>query len=176
MLYRPKFCCECGEKIERIDWKLWTNRRFCEVCEAEYKLSDIIPKAGVVFCILLSIFGLGSYLQSRPADDLPAIKRPATTARPIPLNKLSNIGTTDNTTVQSQPIQQPAVPSPLLSGRSADQKSAATGTIRPESIYFCGAATKKGTPCTRRVKGNIRCWQHLGQPAMLPAEKLLISR
>ena len=45
-----------------------------------------------------------------------------------------------------------------------------------ETVYFCGAQTKKGTPCTRRVKGGGRCWQHQGQPAMLPPEKLIASR
>jgi len=46
----------------------------------------------------------------------------------------------------------------------------------PEAVYYCGAQTKKGTPCSRRVKGGGRCWQHAGQPAMLPPEKLLISQ
>jgi hypothetical protein len=42
--------------------------------------------------------------------------------------------------------------------------------------YYCGAETKKGTPCSRKVKGNVRCWQHTGMPAMLPPDKLLVSR
>jgi hypothetical protein len=44
-----------------------------------------------------------------------------------------------------------------------------------EKIYTCGARTKKGTPCSRRVHGPVRCWQHKGMPAMLPQEKLLIQ-
>ena len=44
-----------------------------------------------------------------------------------------------------------------------------------EAIYFCGAETKKGTPCTRRVKGGGRCWQHAGRLAILP-QKLVASR
>lgn len=43
-----------------------------------------------------------------------------------------------------------------------------------EQVYMCGARTKKGTPCSRRVHGLVRCWQHKGLPAMLPAEKLII--
>ncbi len=42
-----------------------------------------------------------------------------------------------------------------------------------ETTYFCGAQTKKGTPCSRRVKSGGRCWQHVGQPAILPPEKLI---
>jgi hypothetical protein len=44
-----------------------------------------------------------------------------------------------------------------------------------EEVYFCGAETKKGTPCSRRVKGNTRCYQHKGMPAMLPPDKLKIG-
>ncbi|HET8781874.1 MAG TPA: hypothetical protein VFM63_05630, partial [Pyrinomonadaceae bacterium] len=44
-----------------------------------------------------------------------------------------------------------------------------------EHTYTCGARTKKGKPCSRRVHGPIRCWQHKGMPAMLPLEKLIIK-
>jgi hypothetical protein len=44
-----------------------------------------------------------------------------------------------------------------------------------EDVYICGARTKKGTPCSRRVHGPVRCWQHKGARAMLPPEKLLVK-
>ncbi|HEU4870152.1 MAG TPA: hypothetical protein VFT08_04815 [Pyrinomonadaceae bacterium] len=44
-----------------------------------------------------------------------------------------------------------------------------------EQTYTCGARTKKGTPCSRRVHGPVRCWQHKGAPAMLSQEKLVIK-
>jgi hypothetical protein len=44
-----------------------------------------------------------------------------------------------------------------------------------EVIYTCGARTRKGTPCSRRVHAPVRCWQHKGMPAMLPQEKLLVQ-
>ncbi|ASZ12413.1 hypothetical protein CK934_16325 [Chitinophaga sp. MD30] len=28
------------------------------------------------------------------------------------------------------------------------------------SVGYCGALTKKGTPCRRKVRGGGRCWQH----------------
>lgn len=43
-----------------------------------------------------------------------------------------------------------------------------------EIISMCGARTKKGTPCQRRVRGTGRCWQHRGMMAMLPASKLIV--
>ena len=44
-----------------------------------------------------------------------------------------------------------------------------------EVVSVCGARTKKGTPCSRRVRGTGRCWQHLGRPAMLPPSKLVVQ-
>ena len=44
--------------------------------------------------------------------------------------------------------------------------------VGPEPVYFCGAQTKKGTACSRRVKGNARCFQHAGMPAMLTSNGL----
>jgi len=55
------------------------------------------------------------------------------------------------------------------------QQPAQTATIVEEKTYICGARTKKGTPCSRRVRGPVRCWQHKGAQAMLPVEKLLVK-
>lgn len=44
-----------------------------------------------------------------------------------------------------------------------------------EVISICGARTKKGPPCSRRVRGTGRCWQHLGKKAILPPEKLIVQ-
>jgi hypothetical protein len=69
---------------------------------------------------------------------------------------------------------------PLVIERPA-QQSSQTGTplsqppSTTEQIYVCGARTKKGKPCSRRVHGPVRCWQHKGLPAILPPEKLMIK-
>lgn len=45
-----------------------------------------------------------------------------------------------------------------------------------DPVYICGARTKKGTPCHRRVHAaGERCFQHKGMPAILPVEKLLVK-
>jgi len=45
-----------------------------------------------------------------------------------------------------------------------------------DPVYMCGARTKKGTPCRRRVHAaGERCYQHKGMPAMVPLEKLTIK-
>lgn len=66
--------------------------------------------------------------------------------------------------------------SPLL--RNGMGETGATGAqtqVIEEAVYICGARTKKGTPCSRRVHQPERCWQHKGLPAMLPAEKLKVK-
>jgi len=62
------------------------------------------------------------------------------------------------------------------------QRPAAVPTSQPtqpttveEKAYICGARTKKGTPCSRRVRGPVRCWQHKGAQAMLPLDKLVVK-
>jgi hypothetical protein len=78
---------------------------------------------------------------------------------------------------------QPAAP-PLAEQRAAAPFVAAAPTpgiaplpaATPEAVSICGARTKKGAPCSRRVRGTGRCFQHLGQPAMLPPERLIVQR
>jgi hypothetical protein len=57
---------------------------------------------------------------------------------------------------------------------ASQTNSGTTQPSAPEQLYTCGARTKKGTPCSRRVHGPVRCWQHKGAGAMLPQEKLII--
>jgi len=73
----------------------------------------------------------------------------------------SNLDTTPAEPKQSQPVSN----SPASSVPAAvDQKVSDKMT---EPVYYCGAATKKGTPCSRRVKRpGERCWQHTGMPSM----------
>jgi hypothetical protein len=70
-------------------------------------------------------------------------------------------------TQQTRPLSSSAM-SPA--GTKLDAPASST-----EEVYTCGARTKKGTPCSRRVHGPVRCWQHKGMPAMLPQEKLRIK-
>ena len=58
---------------------------------------------------------------------------------------------------------------------AAQNASTPPATVTVNDVYICGARTKKGTPCSRRVHGPVRCWQHKGLPAMLPVEKLRVK-
>jgi hypothetical protein len=64
-------------------------------------------------------------------------------------------------------------PSPLVIERlvnvpASQNSSNASAPVTVDEVYICGARTRKGTPCSRRVHGPVRCWQHKGLPSMVP--------
>jgi hypothetical protein len=69
----------------------------------------------------------------------------------------------------------PLVVERLVNTPATQNSASATTPVAVEDVYICGARTKKGTPCSRRVHGPVRCWQHKGLPAMLPVDKLRVS-
>lgn len=181
MFYKPKFCCNCGEKIERIDWRLWTSRRFCDVCAIEQKGYELLPRVIIGIAFLFGIFGIGSYFQDRT----PVLSK----------SELNTVGAAGpKRTVAAESKRQPEQSEPsvygLEGGKKETQATAAQTTESPvaaatkeqpkirniasdEPVYYCGAMTKKGKPCTRRVKSsNQRCWQHAGQPSAVNTRKV----
>ena len=192
MFYTPKYCCECGEKIEQKKRKLLVVKGFCETCESEFKFHEWMARGLVGAGILGLIFGIGSFLKKSDAPLNVSTTRTETVAS----NKIQNarnVQALANTSLQTTQSRSPenAVGnfqsnSQTLAADLNQQKSATQVKQLPlassqnsasEIVYFCGAQTKKGTPCLRRVKiKNGRCWQHTGQPAMLPPEKLVASR
>ena len=75
-------------------------------------------------------------------------------------------------------IIQRTANSPLAKSESSGQSGVNANSPAPpieEAVYICGARTKKGTPCSRRVHQPARCWQHKGAKAMLPVEKLVVK-
>lgn len=184
MPYKPKFCCQCGEKIERIDWNLNSSRRFCELCETEFKIHELLPRIAVVFGILFGIFGLGTYWRNS-GDAVKKVPKQSSVSS-LNINKTSvnnsaapQISANQNvqSLAQTPPEISTAEPkSPTASSVGRTKQSEAAPNISAVKIYYCGAQTKKGTPCSHKVKHPGRCWQHQGQPAMLPQEKLLVSQ
>ena len=178
MLFRPSFCAHCGEKIERAEWNIWTSRRFCQVCESEFKGQDLIPRAIVGVGVLALVLGFGSYLKSGPPETQ-AFRQPrkfveqtVPVGQTPPASRAGSSAENVNSTLPRQPEQRNVSSVTNAAGAAPLSKPKVESA---EPIYYCGAATKKGTPCSRRVKGNVRCFQHLGMPAMLPAEKLRIN-
>jgi hypothetical protein len=103
----------------------------------------------------------------RSARDAPALASQLSTA-----GRETNAGNATNATnTASATGATTAARAPVY---GADGTEAERPTDPAEVVSICGARTKKGTPCSRRVRGTGRCWQHRGKPAMLPASKLIV--
>lgn len=191
MLRKPKYCAECSEKIERIEWNLLTNRRYCEGCTTIYAPVSNVWKFIIV--LVLTFCGGGvffnQFLQTKKSPIIVATTQNTqqnSTQQNIESPKVVAPNTQTTTQNQPQPKQgfvsqnappnQTTTPPPTKPTAQNNQppQVAAIPAEPAESTYFCGAKTKKDAPCSRRVKGGGRCWQHVGQTAMLPESKLLI--
>lgn len=180
MFYKPKFCCNCGEKIDRIDWRLWTSRRFCDVCAVEHKGNELLPRVIVGFAVLFGVFGIGSYFQGQSLglskSELNA-SGPTGSKRTVvaeskrqPLQADPSVYGLETGKPDTKTIAEPDNKNPV--GAATKEQPKIRKIASEEPIYFCGAMTKKGKPCSRRVKLNERCWQHAGQPAVVSARKI----
>jgi len=169
MLFRPKFCANCGEKVERSEWHIWTSQRFCEVCAIELAGHELLPKVGGGILILIGVFGTGAYLMSDRSDRVPEprgfVDRPVISKEASTIKAASTVATNEQ-----KPESEPG----LLAAekKKLEPVVPAKTATHEEPVYYCGAATKKGTPCSRRVKGSVRCFQHAGMPAMNLAENV----
>jgi hypothetical protein len=171
MLFRPSFCANCGEKIERTDWTLLTSRRFCPVCAIEFKGHEMLPKAVVAGSLIIGLFGAGAYLKSGAADEMRASVKP----RPLaerPVGAAPQTGDAPPRVAAAPTPARETLPAPA----AQTQPQARPVVIAGDQQFYCGAETKKGTPCSRRVKGNVRCYQHVGMPAMAGAERLAATK
>ena len=154
-MYRPKFCAECSAKIIRLRWHFWTSRKFCESCAPRF-LQDQVKRA-VVAAVMVFLLGMVAGQAARP------------TPPPVVIQRTQN-------SVSTTTAGKTNGPGPVASNSTVASASNSAGIVTAEEIYTCGARTKKGTACTRRVHGAVRCWQHLGLPALLPQERLRIKR
>jgi hypothetical protein len=172
MLYKPKYCANCGEKVERLDWSIFTSRRFCIVCETEYKGADWIPRAFVGLGLLMFVLGFGGLI-SKKAEERP-VKRAAKVVEKPVLPAPAQTEQPQQRPVNDERTQRPADPPPRNMA-TALPPSEPIQRIVSDPVYMCGAETKKGTPCSRRVKGSGRCFQHKGMRAMLAESKLRVE-
>ncbi|MET0648438.1 MAG: hypothetical protein ABW208_17640 [Pyrinomonadaceae bacterium] len=150
-MYKPNFCCECGERVLRPRRRLWTSRRFCRACAPRFRRAGLKRTLLLASALILPGFLLGRLLRPPPAPLV--LERGAQGLAPLP------------------PAPAPSKPPPAY---GPDGTSGERPTEPEEVVYVCGARTKKGTPCQRRVRGPARCWQHRGKPAILPPSKLIV--
>jgi len=152
-MYRANFCAECGDRLTLRGWRALTARRLCDHCAR--RLGSFAAWRSLIFMVLIAFaaFAFGRYLRSAPP--------------PLIIQRAANSPLSD------APVEFAAA-NPASRNNSADSRATASQT--DDEVYLCGARTKKGTPCRRRVHAaGERCFQHKGMPAMLPLEKLTIK-
>jgi len=149
-MYKPNFCAECGTKLLRLRWHFWTSRRFCEHC-ARRLLKARLTSAVLMTLALVSV----GYVAGR-------VWRPA--PPPLIIERRSDSPLGDGAPARS------TLQAATTAGNTVEAQASSPAPVE-EAVYLCGARTKKGTPCSRRVHGPVRCWQHKGivkQNLLLP--------
>ncbi len=152
-MYLPNFCSECGTKLLRLRWHIWTSRRFCSKCARRLRKERYLPALAATFALVGS-----GYIAGRTGRPAPP---------PLTIERRIDSPLSDQESPRSSSQQ-------LISESGAGKTETAGTSPSLEEVYLCGARTKKGTPCSRRVHGPVRCWQHKGAPAMLPQDKLIV--
>jgi len=146
----------------------------------DFPLQEYVPKVFAGLGFLITLIGVGSYLQGGPVR--PQAIGPKTQERTA--NFTSQRAANETPLVSATP-RETSTPAPALPAgsqpRPANVSAGPAKQLTPAknnaegAYYFCGAATRKGTPCMRRVRGNVRCYQHTGQPAILQPDRLRIG-
>lgn len=169
-MYKPNFCAECGERVARLRWRAWTSRRFCANCDRRFRRGRIVRP--LVACLALVGAGFVGGRAMRHAPPPLVVERNA----PNPLPHASQLVTAGRAT--NAAVATTDATGASANGRAPVYGADGTETERPtdpaEIVSVCGARTQRGTPCSRRVRGTGRCWQHRGRGAMLPAAKLIV--
>ena len=149
------FCRNCGARLARKGLRLWMRGAFCDDCATRPGVNARGRTIIGIAIVVVAAFAFGRYL--RPSPPPLIIQRAANSPlsdAPVDLNSIAKRG----------------------AGTSSSNIAPQTSATDDETAYICGARTKKGTPCRRRVHvAGERCYQHKGRAAMVPLEKLVIA-
>ena len=159
------FCLGCGVLIAHNWWRIWQGR-FCKECAPRFhQARSVRILIGTIVLLVLS-FALGRHSRTLPPPLL--IERAAN-------SPLTDLPVNQGALAANQGIPQRTGDSDSFSvSRVADSSSMGSASDSEDAIYICGARTKKGTPCRRRVHfAGERCYQHKGRPSILPPDKLV---
>jgi hypothetical protein len=138
MSYKPKFCCECGEKIERIDTNPIIVRHLCELCQTEHGFHEKIPFFVGLVGIFIGISGLGFYLTAPTAKNVPPAQ--FISRNTPPANKTEKASpNSSNANVRSEKVENKQSVQTAPTKELTTRKEETTSNSRQEISYFCGA-------------------------------------
>ena len=150
---RSNFCANCGARLTHKGWRASLRGARCSDCATRLG-NKAMKSLALVALLAIAAFALGRYVRQPPPPLI--IHRAAN-------SPLADVPTNfDGLTTAKASTSNSAMPQSSLTS--------------DDNVYICGARTKKGTPCRRRVKAaGERCFQHKGMAAMVPIEKLTIK-
>jgi hypothetical protein len=134
-----KFCSECGKSLETVSGSRWPFRIYCLECSPRPYNRAIVGFIGA-----LTLVGAG-FLLARWT--IPPLK---VQLIGTPIEKYTGdneAGTNENGNAPNQPSGR--TPAPEVESKPVEEADVA-----------CGAPTRSGRPCRRKVKGGGHCWQH----------------
>jgi hypothetical protein len=150
---RSNFCANCGVSLSRKSWRAWLAGARCDDCASRLGARPTKPLI-LIAVIAIAAFAFGKYLRPGPP--------------PLIIHR------TANSPLSDLPVNLDAHLNGIARGANSNNNQASLSTDGP--VYICGARTRKGTPCRRRVHAaGERCYQHQGMPAMVSLEKLTIK-
>ncbi len=184
-LINRNFAVNAGKKLKELIGTLIPAADFANFVKPNLRFTNYYRALSVVGGILFGILGVGNLL-AKTGDSVKDVPKQLSSTS-LNINKSSANQAVEPQILSNQNVQSLAQMPPntdsrneIASGllRSIERRSWKSRRMICASTSFIIAAHKqKKVRLVRvRVKGGGRCWQHLGQPAMLPQEKLLVSR
>ena len=155
-MQRANFCVECGERLARNGWSVRLGDRLCGHCARRFGTFARFRSLAIFVAMVAAAFALGRYMRPAPP--------------PLIIQRLANSPLSDS------PVELDAISRASDSNRDDLQNRNHSASVTEDEGYVCGARTRKGTPCRRRVHApGQRCFQHKGLPAMVSADKLVVK-
>jgi len=150
------FCMECGERIARKGWRARFGSRLCDHCAQRLGIIASFRSLIAIVLVVLAAFFVGKHMRPSPP--------------PLIIERAANSPLSDAS------VEFKQTPRFSKEANTSTQVANQSVSTADDVVYLCGARTKKGTPCRRRVHAaGERCFQHKGMTAMLPLEKLTIK-
>lgn len=127
----PRFCSQCGERLKFKRATTLPFQSYCNRCAPRFARARLWLTAALALCIVV-VFAIGHYSGKR--EPFYYIGTPV---------EMSQLG-------------------PRPNGAAHDEQSLTRSTKGSPSVVsgICGAPTKSGRLCQRKVKGGGYCWQH----------------
>jgi hypothetical protein len=136
------FCSNCGEQLQAYRASVFSARSYCSRCAPRFRSSRLAMIVSLAGCLIIG-YAFGRYNTPRQPFYLLG----------TPIDPITNNNGRRETNAQAN------------SNKANANKSANSNSPPPESstdvvVKLCGAPTKSGRPCRRKVVGGGYCWQH----------------